>query len=96
MTKFQDLLTDRVSLESAGFITPTPPDFEIMHDGAGGVTIESSAKFPDKKVLEWIAEQKGGSWKMVEWKLTVDGKEMTYPNPHPNNRGLWVYLVRKV
>ena len=98
MTKLQDLIADRISLKTMGFVVPAP-DYSIAHEGSKGVMIETVNLLPDNDVINWITEQRGGHWVMAIWKITT-GKleaftEEVVPNPHKNSHGLWVYLVRR-
>ena len=88
-------MLEQGSYSSIGFITPSP-DYSIAHEGSQGVMIECPAWRTNESVLKWIAAERGGRWKMVEWIIAIDGVEKTMPNPHKNSHQLWSYLVRQV
>ena len=94
MTKLQDLIADRITLKTMGFVVPTP-DIAIAHEGSKGVMIETVNLLPDNDVINWITEQRGCHWVMAIWKITKNGEEKILSNPHQNSDNFWVYLVRR-
>lgn len=94
MTKLQDLITDRISLKTMGFVVPKP-DYTIAHEGSKGVMIECPVWRSDESVLKWITEERGGHWEKAEWIITLQGVEKKMPNPYKNSHGVWAYLVKK-
>lgn len=94
MTKLQDLIADRISLKTMGFVVPAP-DYSIAHEGSKGVMIECPVWRSDESVLKWIADERGDVWEKPRWIITEHGQEKEISNPHKNSHGLWVYLVRR-
>lgn len=49
----------------------------------------------DNEIIDFAAHKFGSTWLMALWVVVIDGVSRDLANPHQNENGEWVWLLRK-
>jgi len=58
--------------------------------------VESQEPELSYEVIEYVNSRYPGDWIVGLWEITMNGEKLVQPNPHKNNHGMWVWLLKKV
>ena len=73
------------------------PDIEVEFGNDGSAVVRSVNHMAGWRVTELVQAKSPGNWLLaVDWWIMVDGEKVEQANPHRNNDGDWVWLLKKV
>lgn len=85
---------DRLTRPHSNYILPAP-DIAIVHYDGTYARVEALEKKKSHEVIDFVQREKGGKWLLAYWRVIEGGEEAILDNPHQNNQGFWVWLLRK-
>ena len=95
MNKLQRLLKGEFPT-SDDPITPRP-DIEVEITDNNTAIVRSVNHMAGWRVTELVQAKRPGNWLLaVDWWIMVDGEKVEQANPHRNNDGDWVWLLKRV
>lgn len=75
---------------------PPRPDIEVEF-GNNTAIVRSADHLSEWQVIERVQAKRAGNWIFpIEWKNTIEEIQTVKPNPHLNDDGMWVWLLKKV
>lgn len=77
-------------------ITPRP-DIEVEFIGNNTAVVRSLEHMGNWRIMDIVQAKRKGDWVFpVEWRNIIEEVDTVQTNPHQNNDGYWVWLLKKV